>query len=316
MNITSENKQVDNQKDEFQSVLDFTDRLRKQKAIDVDENWGRLYDRIHREDKRINLFTWVRNIAAVMMLPLLLVSSYLYMRNVELKTSPSNQMELIAAYGTRTKVVLSDGSEVWLNSGSRLIYPDRFTEDCRQVVLSGEAFFKVKSDAEHRFDVKTTDGIVVSAYGTEFNVEAYEDEEEISATLVKGSIGVERADTNQTEFVAPGEQLVYSKHSKDMLLKKVNLLVETGWKDGKLVFRRTPLSEVAKHLSRHFNVDVELKGKTLLSYTYSATFTTESLTEILSLLERTAPIRCEIIQPKEVSDDHSFTKKKILIREK
>ena len=72
-----------------------------------------------------------------------------------------------------------------------------------------------------------------------------------------------------------------------------------AWKDGKLIFRRTPMEEIAKQLSRHFNVNIQLQGKEIFDYTYSATFTTETLVEILSLLEKTAPIQCEITEPQQ-----------------
>lgn len=300
--------------EEFKAVLDFTDRLQKQKAINVDKNWKNLQNRIHPRNHSKLWLSWIQHAAAILLLPLISVSVYFYLETVHLKSIPANLTELTAAYGTQSKVVLSDGSEVWLNSGSKLIYPDRFLGDNRQVTLSGEAFFKVKSDKEHRFDVKTSNGIVISAYGTEFNVEAYQHEQEISATLVKGCIGVEQTASGTRNEVKPGEKLSFSKRTNQTDIQKVNLLVETGWKDGKLIFRRTPLTTVVKQLSRRFNADFQLEGKELYNYTYSATFTTESLVEILSLLQQTAPIQYEVIYPKQHSQDHSFSKKKIIIR--
>ena len=225
---------------------------------------------------------------------------------------PVGLLETTTAYGVRTKITLSDGSEVWLNSGSTLSYPEHFTEDKRQVTLSGEAFFKVKSDKDHRFDVQTSDGITVSAYGTEFNVQAYAEEPDIKATLAEGHIQIGQINQSASQELIPGEQAVYSRHTQQMQVRKANLLVETAWKDGKLVFRRTPMEEIAKQLSRHFNVNIQLQGKEIFDYTYSATFTTETLAEILSLLEKTAPIRCEIIETQQQSD-LAFTRKKVII---
>ena len=202
-----------------------------------------------------------------------------------------------------------------MNSGSTLSYPEHFTEDKRQVTLSGEAFFKVKSDKDHRFDVQTSDGITVSAYGTEFNVQAYAEEPEIKATLAEGHIQIDQINQPASQELIPGEQAVYSRHTQQMQVRKANLLVETAWKDGKLVFRRTPMEEIAKQLSRHFNVNIQLQGKEIFDYTYSATFTTETLAEILSLLEKTAPIRCEIIEPQQ-QNDLAFTRKKVIIHKR
>ena len=301
--------------DDVQPVLELVDRLVMQKGIDVEKNWHQLHARMHHRKQKSQLLIWIRNIAAILLLPLLGLSAYLYYQTNTLKSKSVGLLETTTAYGVRTKITLSDGSEVWLNSGSTLSYPERFTEDKRQVTLSGEAFFKVKSDKDHRFDVQTSDGITVSAYGTEFNVQAYAEEPDIKATLAEGHIQIDQINQPASQELIPGEQAVYSRHTQQMQVRKANLLVETAWKDGKLVFRRTPMEEIAKQLSRHFNVNIQLQGKEIFDYTYSATFTTETLAEILSLLEKTAPIRCEIVEPQQ-QNDLAFTRKKVIIRKR
>lgn len=310
-----EEKQEHKADDDVQPVLELVDRLVMQKGIEVEKNWHQLHVRIHHHKQKNQVLTWIRNIAAILLFPLLGLSAYLYYQTNTLKSKPAGLLETTTAYGVRTKITLSDGSEVWLNSGSTLSYPEHFTEDKRQVTLSGEAFFKVKSDKDHRFDVQTSDGITVSAYGTEFNVQAYAEEPEIKATLAEGHIQIDQINQPASQELIPGEQAVYSRHTQQMQVRKANLLVETAWKDGKLVFRRTPMEEIAKQLSRHFNVNIQLQGKEIFDYTYSATFTTETLAEILSLLEETAPIRCEIIEPQQQSD-LAFTRKKVIIRKR
>lgn len=301
--------------DDVQPIFELVDRLVMQKGIDVEKNWHQLHARMHHCKQKSQLLIWIRNIAAILLLPLLGLSAYLYYQTNVLNTKPIGLLETTTAYGVRTKITLSDGSEVWLNSGSTLSYPERFTEDKRQVTLSGEAFFKVKSDKDHRFDVQTSDGITVSAYGTEFNVQAYAGEPDIKATLAEGHIQIDQINQPASQELIPGEQAVYSRHTQQMQVRKANLLVETAWKDGKLVFRRTPMEEIAKQLSRHFNVNIQLQGKEIFDYTYSATFTTETLAEILFLLEKTAPIRCEIIEPQQ-QNDLAFTRKKVIIRKR
>ncbi len=303
------------EEEKMQAVWDLSDRLLQQKEIDVDGNWEKLHRRIHWSNNRIRIFTYIKNAAAVLLLPLIMLSAYYYYQLSQFRSAPVRQLEVATAYGVCTKVVLPDSSEVWLNSGSKLIYPERFTSAGRKVALEGEAYFKVTSDVNNRFDVQTSDGLIVSAYGTEFNVNAYVEEPVIKATLAEGNIRITQSHSSQSKDIVPGEQVVYSRKAKNMEVRKVNLLVETGWKDGKMVFRRTPLNEIAKKLSRHFNVDIELKNKELYKYTYSATFTTETLVEILSLLEKTAPIRCAIVEP-EQQTDFAFTRKKIYIYHK
>jgi len=227
--------------DDVQPVLELVDRLVMQKGIDVEKNWHQLHARMHHRKQKNQLLIWIRNIAAILLLPLLGLSAYLYYQTNVLKSSSIRLLEATTASGVRTKITLSDGSEVWLNSGSTLSYPEHFTEDKRQVTLSGEAFFKVKSDKDHRFDVQTSDGFTVSAYGTEFNVQAYAEEPEIKATLAEGHIQIDQTNQPASQELIPGEQAVYSRHTQQMQVRKANLLVETAWKDGKLVFRRTPM---------------------------------------------------------------------------
>lgn len=310
-----EEKQEHKADDDVQPVLELVDRLVMQKGIEVEKNWHQLHARMHHHKQKSQLLIWIRNIAAILLFPLLGLSAYLYYQTNTLKSKPAGLLETTTAYGVRTKITLSDGSEVWLNSGSTLSYPEHFTEEKRQVTLSGEAFFKVKSDKDHRFDVQTSDGITVSAYGTEFNVQAYAEEPDIKATLAEGHIQIDQINQSASQELIPGEQAVYSRHTQQMQVRKANLLVETAWKDGKLVFRRTPMEEIAKQLSRHFNVNIQLQGKEIFDYTYSATFTTETLAEILSLLEKTAPIRCEIIEPQQ-QNDLAFTRKKVIIHKR
>lgn len=305
--------EMERQEEAEKLVSEFVEQLMAQKKVDVDRNWAQLEGRIRREEWGHRLYQGLRGMAVILLLPLLILSGYLYYQLREWQTMPTEQVELTTAYGVISKVTLADGSEVWLNSGSTLVYPRRFDGQQREVYLSGEAYFKVESDPAHRFDVKTADGLTVSAYGTEFNVQAYAEEPEIKATLAKGNIIVKQQDTKADRDLNPGEQLLYSKTEKSMNLQAVSLLAETAWREGKLVFRRTPMEEVAKQLSRHFNVDIRLQGEEIYGYSYSATFTTETLTEILSLLEQTAPIRCEIIEPQQQSD-YAFSRKRVLIR--
>ena len=300
--------------DEMKSVLALFDQVKKQKDIDVDRNWQLLQARIQKEEKKRRLYTWIRNAAAILLLPVLILSGYFYYsQQADQEIVSSIQMETVAANGVQTRISLSDGSEVWLNSGSTLSYPEHFTTAHREVFLSGEAYFKVKSDPDHRFDVKTHDGICVSAYGTEFNVKAYTDDAHVKATLAQGVIEMEQKELKLSKKLTPGEQAVFVRDVQEMYTEKVNLQAEISWKEGKMVFRRTAMEEVARSLSRKFNVDIVLEGKDIMKYTYSATFTDESLEEILELLAQTAPITYEILEPVQQKDSTSL-RKKIIIR--
>ena len=291
-------------------IIELSDNLLLQEQFDVDEGWMSMRKRMRKDSFKTVSVYWFRNIAAILLLPLLIVTGYLC---AELDTVENKQLgyiETIAVQGSRSRIELSDGSEVWLNAGSSLKYPKVFDGDKREVILKGEGYFIVNADPEHRFDVKTLDGVSVSAYGTEFNVLAYEKDEEIKVTLSKGAVTMNLQNSDMDTKLLPGEQAVYSRNSQQTSVLKVNPLVETAWKDGKIIFRKSSMKDVLEILSRQFNVEFKVLNKKILNYKFSATFTNESIEEILGLLAGTSPVSYKIIYPKRNKDD-SYTQTKI-----
>ena len=122
--------------EEDKKIEDWLGRLQMQRDIDVDKNWKQLHGRIHQEETRRRWLHIAYRAAANLLLPALILSGYLYHRVDQLESLPIEQVELTTAYGVVSKVQLSDGSEVWLNSGSKLIYPKRFEGEERKVFLS------------------------------------------------------------------------------------------------------------------------------------------------------------------------------------
>ena len=169
------------------TVYDLSENLRRQKAIDTPKAWDKLSGKISRVSFRKKVWDFTRTAAAVL-LPLFLLHQFVI--HPMLDTMPVEAITLSSAPGIVTRVMLPDGSEAWLNAQSKLTYPVRFTGNERRVELSGEAYFKVVADRENRFNVVTPGGITVSAYGTEFNVNAYPDELTHQVTLAKGHVKV------------------------------------------------------------------------------------------------------------------------------
>lgn len=301
--------------EDIRFILTTTETLESQKKIDTLRNWNQLSWRIkiNKTGKHIRRFISIT--AAVLFIPLLMISYFLFDHLNQWQDQQVEQIEMTSAYGLVSKIILPDSSEVWLNSGSTIVYPKVFSGWRRTVRLSGEAYFNVASNRSNRFDVITPNGMIVSAYGTEFNVNAYEDDQLIETTLVKGNVEVGKDAETVASVLVPGEQAIYNKETGDLNIEQANVLTKTAWKDGKMVFRRANLTEIAKRLSRRFNADIRLEGKELYDYEYSATFTNETLDEIIFLLGKTAPIRCEIIEP-ELTNDLSFSKRMVIIRKK
>lgn len=299
--------------DDIRFIWETTAELKLHKQINTQQNWKKISKQIATDKYKKKILSFIRTAAAVLLIPVLFATYTLFNTVREWNNIPVEQVELNTAYGLISKITLPDGSEVWLNSGSSISYPKRFTKNKRSVQLAGEAYFKVTSDKSNRFDVTTANGLQISAYGTEFNVKAYEDEDKIEATLAKGHIEVSEIGQPVSRTLRPGEQVTYYKNTSKMEVDKVNLAVETSWKDGKMIFRRANMNEVVQRLARHFNVDIKLEGEELYDYKYSATFTTETLHEVLLLLEKTAPIKCTVIEPEQTSD-FTYSRRIVIIK--
>ncbi len=230
-----------------------------------------------------------------------------------LKTTPVEMITLSSAPGIVTKVILPDGSEVWLNAQSELTYPVRFTGKERRVELSGEAYFKVVADRQNRFNVVTSDSIIVSAYGTEFNVNAYPNESEYQVTLAEGSVDVTvETERSVTTELSVGQKIVLSRSTGQISVMEADTYVDTAWKDGKMVFRRENLEVIVQKLSRKFGVAIHLEGDVLKEYEYTATFTDETLEDILELLKRSAPITYSISNREQLGND-TFSRRVVTI---
>jgi len=165
--------------------------------------------------------------------------------------------------GYRSKVILSDRSVVYLNAGSKLIYPSVFSGSRREVVLSGEAFFEVSKNPEARFIVRTA-SIAVEVSGTKFNVSAYEEEPVIQTVLVEGEVLVRRNDTNSPDdpiVMEPDQMVSYNRQTKNFETNRIDPGFFTLWKDGMLKFEDEELSIVVHKLERFYNMTVIFKDQ-------------------------------------------------------
>jgi len=303
--------------EQTRNIWETSDRQFNYNSIHTDQALKKVLQRIQKQRVKNNLWIQWQKIAAVLLIPLLCGSIFLTLFQIERNKSLSAPVynELYAALGTRSALKLSDGSSVWLNSGSSLKYPDRFVGKEREVFLSGEAYFEVHSDLSKPFIVHT-ENLSVKATGTRFCVSDYTKSKATEVTLISGKVFVNKM-VNQGEEkklaeLSPGEHLEYNKNSMNLTIIQRDTYEYIAWKDGKLVFRNEPLSIVVEKISQLYNVDIELQGSVLKDYRYRATFQDESLTEILKLLKLSAPIDY-IEQKRNPLPDGSFPKKKVII---
>ncbi len=164
--------------------------------------------------------------------------------------------QLVIPHGKTSELTLPDGTRVWLNAGSRLVYPEFFVDKNREVFLVGEAFFEVEQNKNQPFVVQTTD-IRVRALGTQFNVSAYSSDDIIETVLTEGKVRLEQNNTGmftETTDLHPGQLAAFSKKERTARLKTVDIEHYTLWKEGLLKFESTDLSRVVKKLERYFNI--------------------------------------------------------------
>ena len=169
--------------------------------------------------------------------------------------------QLVMPYGSSSKIVLSDSSVVWLNAGSSLIYPSKFTGKNREVVLFGEAYFSVSSDVNKPFIVQTS-ALEIKAIGTEFNVSAYPEDNVIQTVLKKGIVTIRRIEGAKNEneiLLSPNQLALFDKKTKQSRITEVNTDFHTLWTDGLLCFENRDLNRIVKSLERYYNIDIQFE---------------------------------------------------------
>lgn len=209
----------------------------------------------------------------------------LFFRNLDKTVQiASTEQKINTPYGARTQFMLPDSSLVWLNSGSELLFPSRFSRD-RTVKLEGEAYFEVKQD-ENPFLIRTSYGNV-EVKGTSFNVKAY-NEDIFETTLVRGAVNVV-TNKSQKAMLLPGFQAV--DKGDGLKVNQVEIELYTSWTEGKLIFRDEYLPALARRFERWYNVKIEVDDDPRIrDISYTGTLELESFSEVLNLLRVTAPV--------------------------
>lgn len=202
-------------------------------------------------------------------------------------TRPSSLQfaEFSVPYGECKKMQLSDGSTVWVNAGSTLIYPVKFSADKRIVYLSGEANFSVTKNPKKPFIVQTKH-IDVQVLGTKFNVQAYPDMSSTTATLVEGSVKVnEASNTAKSYILKPDEQLIYSNRKHSISITHVDAVKLTSWNKGYLIFQGASFDEIVATLERKYNVHINYDAEKYSGGSYYGKFNPdEPVEQVLSVL--------------------------------
>lgn len=229
---------------------------------------------------------WVRvaSVAAILILGLFAGGAITYL--ISQNKTKSEQLVFETPRGEKSMVKLPDGSEVWLNANSRLVY-NSFSSTHRQVELKGEAFFKVTHDERAPFVVKTNE-CDIKVLGTTFNVMAYDDFGRKEITLIEGSVDVQSDGVEQV--LKPGQALILKDHHTE--ITEVNASQSSAWVDNKFNFKDIPLSELMKRLENWYDVDITLENLSGREVNYTGTFKNEeTIWQVLDAIKEYTPIQ-------------------------
>jgi ferric-dicitrate binding protein FerR (iron transport regulator) len=294
-------------KDTLQTVKELREDIRFYKQVDIPRAYSRTASGIRRNERRAWFLNVFNRAAAILFLPLLAGTIYLLTHHTDTSVAES-YAEVIVSPGTVMQVELPDRSRVWLNSESRLRYPVQFKGKTRRIELEGEGFFDVFTDAAMPFEVTAPSGLKVIARGTEFNLKAYNGDEVNEVVLQEGTVDV--IYKNYQATIRPGDMVKLDKKNSQVTRTAVQTDEKTAWKDGKIIFRNTPIEEVMKQLSRRYNVNITLQNPKQKSYLVRATFSTETIPQILDYLKIAAPIKWQIMKT-EQNEDSTFNRQQI-----
>ena len=283
-----------------------TDTVNVMKKVDTEKALLKVKSRMSgNRHKRTMWWQWTQRAAAILFIPLLVALMLQYWGGNEQELAQI--MEVKTNPGMMTSLTLPDGTLVYLNSESTLSYPSRFDNDTRNVTLQGEAYFEVAKNPEKKFIVSTSHQSQIEVLGTHFNVEAYEKEARISATLVEGKIGFiyKSNDVSKKVLMDPGQKLVYDSKDNKVQLYATSGESEIAWKEGKIIFRNTPLEEGLRMLEKRYNVEFIIKNDRLKGDSFTGTFTNQRLERILEYFQLSSQIRWRHLDSSNIKDEKS-----------
>lgn len=319
--------------------------------VNPEQSWNELSRLIDKEDHKLKITTLkqkrsfsissILRVAAVVLISFGLswFAFYAYYQN-EIEVS-EGMLEVRVEKGSKSMVKLTDGTTIWLNSETTIRYPDKFSNNQRDVFIEGEAFFEVAKDRNRPFKVHTSDMDIV-VLGTSFNVKAYTNEGTIETTLIEGSLRIEKEKkSGKKQYVSlkPNQRVTFIKEKGRIFLKDLNENLQTSnnkvkqsenqdeaempilkrkekilvsenidpdiyisWKNNILVFKDERFESIAVKLERWYNVKIIIKNEKMKNYRFTGVFENETVEQAISALQLTTRF------------EYKFDKNKILIK--
>ena len=226
-------------------------------------------------------------IAASLIIGLFLGSMglYVYERQFTLQAETATQQTIETPFGSKTRIMLADGTKIWLNAGSKFTYSSDFGYEKREVSLEGEGYFEVVHNKNKPFIVNAQE-IDIKVLGTKFNLKSYSDEQTVSVTLAEGSVNViNKVQTDQSLIMKPSEQIVFNKITGETKKQIVSPEFANNWVQGAHYFDEQTFAEIARLLEKSYDVNIVFKDDQLKKLTFYGDFSSnETLDDILNIM--------------------------------
>lgn len=276
----NDNDQVDQRFREIISEIQMEDRELSQKAFLKFQEATHPRQVRTLQPKFRHTIHRIQQVAAVLFIPLLLLAGYLLLN----KKANTHWNDITVPHGMHQTLTLSDGTRLHVNSGTRVIYPSEFTEDKREIFVSGELFAEVAKNPDKPFIISAGD-VHVQVLGTKFNLRAYGNIETIEVALVEGSV-LFKTPTHPNELLTKGEMIQYNRISQKIVRDTfLANMYKCPAKNEGFYFSNLPLSDIVKELEYYFDTRIIILDQKLADSNYIAYFTNgETLDEILSNL--------------------------------
>jgi ferric-dicitrate binding protein FerR (iron transport regulator) len=284
--------------DKIRLILEQADSVYKLKQYNSEAAWENVADKLEAApEKKVRKMNFRKEglktfykYAAVLLVALLLGTAG-YFIGFQNPLQEIYATKVVANVQNANEYVLPDGSTVTLNSESKISFPKRFNGQTREVTITGEAFFDVKSNPEKPFVINAGEA-KITVLGTSFNVSAYPENEKVEVVVETGRVEVSHK-TNKPE--EGDEKILLTRGEKGTLLEKDNILEESvntdhnylAWKTRNLVFEETPMNQVIGHLKKVYRIDIQIEDKEINEMVLTAEFDKKSIDFVLNVVTLT-----------------------------
>ena len=285
---------------EIESVWMVVQKRSKGYQPEVKVYWEKLADKLQlpsaqRKSKLLSFKKLYKYAACV---ALFLITSISIYWGIQANEEVVSEYKYTAVTGKR-QIRLPDGTLIWLHHHTTLTYKSDFKKTNRNVYLNGEAFFEVTKDKKNQFIVHTNT-IDVKVYGTKFNVSSRNDEQQVTVSLVSGSVGLTDHETCQRKMLVPGETATYNKQNHNIDINTNEIDINTAWIAPSIQFANRNLSYICEVLSNRYNANIQVDPEVGEKYLYTFTLHDETVDEILELISSIHPISYSIDKNKTI----------------